>query len=291
MNKISLSAILGLLCAILLTGTVPGLAQSLQFTAIPDQNNAHLEERFDQVAVYLSEQLGVEVEYIPVKSYSASVAAFKNNQVQLAWFGGLSGIQARRGVPGSMVLAQGEEDQNFVTYFIAHQSTGLQPGTDFPVGIVDKTFTFGSKSSTSGRLMPEFFIQQHFYKSPREIFSRVGYSGDHSRTIALVQAGSYLIGAVNYQVWQHELAAGLIDPKQVQVIWQSPAYHDYNWTIRGDVDKVFGEGFSDKVQAALVEMDDPKLLQAFPRSKFIKADNSMYQDILDTAISVGLINY
>src|SRR5690606_11474371 len=181
------------------------------FTVISDQDETRLTERFGRVATYLSEQLGTEVRYIPVKSYPAAVAAFRNNQVQLAWFGGLTGVQARNLVPGSEAIAQGAEDTAFKSYVIAHTSTGLKPGDAFPEGIAGKSFTFGSKGSTSGRLMPEFFIRQHFNKSPEAIFSRVGFSGDHSRTLALVQSGAYEIGVLNYTVWEDELKQGRVD--------------------------------------------------------------------------------
>jgi phosphonate transport system substrate-binding protein len=101
------------------------------FTAIPDEDTARLQQRFGKVAQDLSDTVGTEVNYIPVKSYSASVAAFKNNDVQLAWLGGLSGVQARFGVPGAMAIAQGEADPEFISYFIAHSSTGLMPSKDF----------------------------------------------------------------------------------------------------------------------------------------------------------------
>lgn len=102
-------------------------ADTFVFTAIPDEDETKLVERFRGVADYLQEQLDVEVRYIPVKSYAAAVSAFRNNQVQLAWFGGLSGVQARRLVPGSEAIAQGVEDEAFETYFIANTSTGIQP--------------------------------------------------------------------------------------------------------------------------------------------------------------------
>ena len=110
-------------CAIAVAlATQASAADMFRFTAIPDQNTARLKERFDRVAVYLSGELGIDVEYIPVKSYAASVNAFKNDEVQLAWFGGLSGVKARRSVAGSQAIAQGEEDLEFVTYFIANAS-------------------------------------------------------------------------------------------------------------------------------------------------------------------------
>jgi phosphonate transport system substrate-binding protein len=242
------------------------------------------------VARYLAGELNVEVEFIPVKSYAAAITAFKNNQVQMAWFGGLSGVRARRAVRGALAIAQGYEDQFFVTYFIANSSTGLREQKDFPKGMEGKTFTFGSKGSTSGRLMPEFFIRKHLGKSPDDAFRRVGFSGDHSRTIALVQSGAYQVGAVNFKVWDNEIRAGRIDPAAVRIIWRTPTYPDYQWSVRGDLNRRWGSGFTDKVKFALLNMKDPSLLEAFPRKSFVPADNSDYTPILKTAKSIGLID-
>ena len=286
--KVCHQLVILLLVASLLTASAWGA--DFTFTAIPDQDTTRLQERFGKIADYLSEKLGITVKYVPVKSYSASVQAFKNNEVQLAWFGGLSGVQARIAVPNSVAIAQGAEDPDFISYFIANTSTGLSFSEKFPKDIADKTFTFGSKGSTSGRLMPEYFIREAFEgKAPREVFKRVGFSGDHSKTLALVQAGSYEVGAMNFKVWLKEVEAGKVDPTKVQVIWRTPGYPDYNWTIRGSVEETYGEGFIKKVQGALLDITDPAILNAFPRAKFIPADNSMYQSILDTAIEVGII--
>ncbi len=265
-------------------------AEIFVFTAIPDEDESRLRSRFDKVAAYLSGTLGVDVRFVPVKSYAAAVTAFRNNQVQLAWFGGLSGVRARRLVAGSQAIAQGEEDQRFVTYFIAHADTGLTQGKAFPMGIKGKTFTFGSKGSTSGRLMPEFHVRQNFNAAPNDVFSRVGYSGDHSRTIALVQSGAYQVGAVNFKVWENELKAGKIDLKKVSIIWKTPAYPDYQWTIRGDVNETFGAAFANRVKAALLDLRDSELLASFPRKRFVPAKNSDYQPILDVGKSIGLID-
>ena len=92
MHRIALSALpLATFLSLFAQGAA---AETFRFTAIPDEDQARLVERFSQVADYLEQRLGVEVEYVPVKSYSAAVTAFRNDQVQLAWFGGLSGVQA-----------------------------------------------------------------------------------------------------------------------------------------------------------------------------------------------------
>lgn len=272
------------------TDASAGTEQVFTFTAIPDQDEARLVTRFSQVADYLEAKLGVPVQYIPVKSYAAAVTAFRNDEVQLAWFGGLSGVQARLQVPDSRAIAQGAEDPYFRTYFIAHKDSGLSASEEFPSDIAGRRFTFGSKGSTSGRLMPEFHIRQALGQTPEDVFERVGFSGDHSATIAMVESGAFEVGAVNYKVWEAELAAGDIDPELVSVIWKTPPYPDYHWVIRGDVDDRFGENFADLVQQTLVELEDRAILDAFPRSAFIPASNEDYQPILDTAREIGLID-
>ncbi|UTJ07615.1 putative selenate ABC transporter substrate-binding protein [Arcobacter roscoffensis] len=265
-------------------------SQTFTFTAIPDQDETKLKERFSKLAVYLTKELGVDVKFVPVKSYSASVAAFRNNQVQLAWFGGFSGVKARLLVKDSQAIAQGVEDPKFYSYIIAHKSTGLDKAKTLPEAVKGKTFTFGSKGSTSGRLMPEYFIRETFNAAPADVFKKVGFSGNHSKTISLVQSGAYELGAVNYKVWDRELKAGNIDTSKVKVIYKTPDYYDYNFTIRADVDKNYGEGFIKKVQAALLKLDDRDILDAFPRAKFIEAKNSDYDKVLETGRKIGLID-
>ncbi|CAM4014640.1 putative selenate ABC transporter substrate-binding protein [Vreelandella rituensis] len=268
------------------------VANTLVFTAIPDEDETRLQERFQSVAGYLSEALDVDVRFIPVTSYAASVTAFRNNQVQLAWFGGFTGVQARQMVPGSIAIAQGVEDPEYKSYFIANHATGIKTHEEdtAPQALRDVTFSFGSQSSTSGRLMPEYFLREHLGASPEALFERVGFSGNHSRTISLVQSGAYQAGVVSYKAWENEVASGAVNLDQVQVIWETPTYPDYQWTVRGDVDARFGEGFTQRLQRALIDMDDPELLASFPRSGFIPAENADYQELVEVARQLDLLD-
>ena len=101
-------------------------AEALVFTAIPDEDESKLKERFGPMSEYLSKTLDIEVSYVPVKSYAAAVSAFRNGQVQLAWFGALSGVQARSTVPNCKLWLKALKIKRFWTYLIAHKSTGLK---------------------------------------------------------------------------------------------------------------------------------------------------------------------
>jgi phosphonate transport system substrate-binding protein len=257
----------------------------LRFSAIPDEKPTEQMERFRPVAKYLSSALGVKVEYVSVSNYSASVQAFKNGDIQFAWFGGLSGVQARAGVSGSHAIAQGVEDPNFFSYFIAHKDSGLTPSDQFPAGIKGKKFTFGSEGSTSGRLMPEFFIRKLGGAAPRNYFASVGFSGNHPATLAAVNSGSFDVGALSYTTYDNARPEAKAD---TIVLWKTPPYADYNLTAHPAIDEEFGAGVTDRLKAAWLAMPKALCETSFSRSGMIAAQNADFQAIEETAKSLDL---
>ena len=268
----------------------PSKSATLRFSAIPDQNSTELKEKFDALASHLSQKLGVPVQYVPATDYRASVEMFKNGDIQLAWFGGLTGVQARQAVPGARAIVQGDTDPNFVSYFVANRSAAVQPSESFPTDLAKLSFTFGPASSTSGRLMPEYYLRQHTGKSPAEFFGREpSFSESHDKTLELVEAGTVQGGVVNFEVYDKWVADKKIDPNTVRVIWKTPQYADYNFTAHPDLDEQFGAGFIDKLQQTLIAVEDPKLLSAFPRKKLIPAKNEDYAQIEQVARELGFL--
>jgi phosphonate transport system substrate-binding protein len=264
----------------------------LVFTAIPNESTTELKLKFDPVAAYLTEQLGVPVEYKPAANYEASVEYFKNGDAQLAWFGGLTGVRARDAVSGASAIAQGVVDPQYHSYFVANEKSDLQPSDQFPMGLAGKTFTFGSKGSTSGRLMPEYFIRKHAKQAPAEFLAgdQMNFSGAHDATAKAVEAGTYEAGALDYKTYDRMVAEGKLDPAKCRIIWQTPDYADYNWTAHPSLEETFGAGFTAKLQAALIGMKQPELLQAVNRPEgLIAASNEDFEGLRQLAIEVGLV--
>lgn len=263
--------------------------------AIPDQDPQKLQRQYTKLAAYLEKQLGVPVEYKPVTNYAAAVTAFKVGDLDLVWFGGLTGVQARLQVSGAAAIAQRDIDQKFHTVFIANKNSGL---TQFKTindlqQLKKHTFTFGSESSTSGRLMPQYFLQQAGIKLDN-FNGEVGFSGDHDKTIKLVEAGTYDAGAVNEKVWLQRVKSKEVDLNKVQVIWRSPAYYDYHWVINPQVKQRYGNDFVQKVQSAFLKLD-PKvpehkeILALLEADKFIPTKNSNYTQIEAVGRQIGKI--
>lgn len=280
-----------LVLALLILTACGEAKKTLRFTAIPASNTTELEQKFAPLAEHLSEQLGIEVEYVPTQDYSASVEAFINGDVHLAWFGGLTGVRARTAVEGARAIAQGKVDPLYKSYFIANDSSGLKPGPDFPMALEGRRFTFGSNSSTSGRLMPEYFIRKFTGKSPQEFFgSAMNFSGAHDKTAQQVQAGTFEAGAMDYKTYDRLVAEKKIDKSKCIVIWTTPPYADYNWTAHPDLEKSFGPGFIDKLQGVLVGLDRPELLEAIDRSEgLIKARNEEWDALEKLARELDLL--
>lgn len=261
---------------------------TLKFSAIPNIDAKFLKSEYEPVAKHLSEKLGVTVEYVPAADYAASVAMFTNDEIQMAWFGGLTGCQARKNVAGAKAVVKGELDANYKTYFIAPKSTTLTKSDDFPTAAKGKRFTFGNKSSTSGRLMPEFFIRKETGQTPEEFFAEVFFSGSHSNTIKLVVAGTWELGAVDFAEYENQVKRGDLKPEDCPIIWESPTYADYQFTVRPDLDARYGAGFAEKLTKVLLELD-ADMCDKFRRKKMVPATNADFQGIADVAKQLDLL--
>lgn len=271
-------------------------SDSLSVGAIPDQDPEKLQRLYGKLADYLSTELGVSVTYKPVTDYAAAVTAFKVGDLDLVWFGGLTGVQSRLQVPGAEAIAQRDIDAAFHSIFIASSASGIKP-IEEPADLAalkGKTFTFGSESSTSGRLMPQYFMGEAGV-TPEDFKGEPGFSDSHDATLKLVEAGSYDAGALNEQVWLDRVAAGEVDLNRVQAIWQTPAYYDYHWVVNsGQLNERYGEGFTDKIQAALLALDasDPnqaEILELFGAEQFIETENDNYAQIEAVGRKIGKI--
>ncbi len=268
---------------------------TLRISAIPDQDPELLNRLYPAVADRFAQATGQDVEYRPVTDYAAVVRAFQRGDIHLAWMGGLTGVQARELVPQARAIAQRDIDADFRSLFIANKSAGLEPFEDLSglQGLAGLTLTFGSETSTSGRLMPQYFMQEAGV-SEEDLRGSPGFSGSHDATIEAVASGSFDVGAVNEQVFTSAMEEGTVDLSQVDVVWRSPGYADYHWLIRPDVDDIFGEGTSQEVIDLLLGLDvekpdDAEILDLFGAESFIAAENSSYDRLKEIARAQGLL--
>ena len=264
----------------------------LTIGAIPDQDPEILVRNYDLLASYLAEEVGVDVEFEPVTEYDAAVTAFRVGDLDLVWFGGLTGVQARLQVEGAEAIAQRDIDETFTSVFIASTDSGIDPIDDVAglSALAGHSLTFGSDSSTSGRLMPQSFMDEAGV-ALEDLDGEPGFSGSHDATIELVEAGTFEVGALNSQVWAARVEEGEVDLDKVQLIFETPTYFDYHWVARPEL----GDDLNTEVADALKNLDasDPEqaeILEFFGAGSFIDTNSENYASIEAVGREIGKID-
>lgn len=260
--------------------------QVLRVTTIPEEAATEQMRKFGPLVRYLERQLGMKVEFTPVNDYPAAVEALVNKQVELAWLGGFTHVQAQIRSGGKIVpIAQREEDAQFRSVFIAQKDSGIKTLAD----LKGKQVSFGSQSSTSGHLMPRSFLLQAGI-DPEKDFKRIAYSGAHDATIASVVSGRVDAAALDITVWRKFVEEKKVDTSKVDVFYTTPPFYNYNWSVHADMPAALRE----RIAKALFDlsMDTPEgkeILTLNRATKYIPTRAENYKGLEAAGRSAGLI--
>jgi phosphonate transport system substrate-binding protein len=285
MRRLALQGALA--CALASAVSLPALADNavLRVSAIPDEAPTELQRKFAPLGKYLEAQTGMKVVFTPVTDYAAVVESLATRKIDLAWLGGFTFVQARIRTNGTAIpIAQREEDAKFTSKFIT-----ADPAIKSLTDLKGKTFAFGAPSSTSGSLMPRFFLQQAGL-NPEKDFRNVAFSGAHDATVAFVAAGKAEAGVLNASVWEKLVEQKKVDPEKVRVFATTPPYFDYNWTVRGDLDPALIKKLTDAFLKLDPSNPEHKEILALQRAaKFIPTRKENYDGIEKAALAAGLL--
>jgi len=266
--------------------SAPVSAQAvLKVSAIPDEAPTELQRKFAPLGAYLEKEIGMKVEFTPVTDYAAVVEGLAARKLDLVWLGGFTFVQARLRTGTAIPIVQREEDRIFTSKFIANAAAGINTLAD----LKGKNFSFGSVSSNSGHLMPRYFLLQNTL-NPEKDFKRVAFSGAHDATALQVESGKVEAGVLNASVWDKMVQEKKVDVSKVKVIYTTPTYFDYNWTVRGDLDPVLTKKLTD----AFLKLDGKnpvhkEIMDLQRASKFITTNADNYKGIEAAAREAGLL--
>lgn len=258
--------------------------KELRVSAIPDENPQEMLRIYSPFAEYLSKEIGIPVKFTPVVDYAATVEGLAANRLEMVWYGGLTSVQAAKQAKGARRIIMRKEDAEFKSHFITRKDTGIKTLRD----LKGKTFAFGSVSSTSGHLMPRYYLLKDGI-NPEKDFSKFSFSGAHDATAAWVEAGQVDAGALNFLVWDKLIETKKVDTSKVNIFWTTPPYVDYVWTVRAGVDKATVE----KITKAFLKLDyskpdDKKLLDLHRTKGYIAAKDEDWKGIEEAAVAAGL---
>ena len=274
-----------LAAAVLAFGGMVQAQQVFRITAIPDESPTELARKAEPLVKYLERKLEMKVEFTPVTDYAAAVETLANKQIDMAWFGGFTFVQAQQRSGGKVIpLVQREEDEKFRSVFIT-----TEPAIRSLADLKGKTLSFGSQSSTSGHLMPRSYLLAAGIDPDRDL-RRVAYSGAHDATVAAVASGKVDAGALNISVWDKLVADKKVDPSKVRVFYTTPTYFDYNWTVHADMPAPL----RDKLTRAMLDLspatpEGKQVLELQRATRFIPTKAENYKGIEAAARSAGLL--
>ena len=274
-----------LACALIATGAAAQAQAVFRITAIPDESPTELARKAGPLIKYLEANLGMKVEYTPVTDYAAAVEALVTKKVDMAWFGGFTFVQANVRSGGKVLpLVQREEDEKFRSVFITSD-----PAIKTLADLKGKDVSFGSQSSTSGHLMPRSYLLQSGL-NPEKDFRRVAYSGAHDATIAAVASGKVHAGALNISVWDKFVAEQKVDLSKVRVLFTTPPYYDYNWSVHADMPAALREKLTQALLAlSKATPEGREVLELQRATRFVPTKVDNYKGIEAAARSAELL--
>jgi len=261
-------------------------AAVLHVSAIPDEAPTELQRKFKPLGEYLKARTGMDVQFTPVSDYAAVVEGLATKKIDLAWLGGFTFVQAKLLTDGQVVpIVQRAEDEKFTSRFIVPINSPIKTIAE----LKGHTFAFGAPASTSGSLMPRYFLQQQGIDAGKD-FKSVAFSGAHDATVAFVASGRAEAGVLNASVMDKLVEAHNPNAEKVRVLATTPPFYDYNWTVRPGMDPALVKKLTDAFLALdAARPADKEILDLQRASKFIPTKASNYDGIEAAGKSAGLI--
>jgi len=182
-------------------------------------------------------------------------------------------------------IVQRVEDEQFTSRFIVPIGSTARSVSD----LKGKTFAFGAPSSTSGHLMPRYFLVRDGIEPDRD-FSTVAFSGAHDATVAFVASGRADAGVLNASVMDKLVESKNPNAARVRVLATTPPYYDYNWTVRPGMDAALVK----QLTQAFLKLDPAdaghaEILSLQRASRFIPTESSNYDGIEAAGKAAGLL--
>lgn len=266
-----------------LAGSGRAVEGPLRVSMIPTTDPSRMLRDAQPLVARLEQATGRKVSLTIPQNYAAVVEALVQGQVDVAHLGGFTFVQANARA-GAVPLVQRERDRDFHSKLITARED-VRSLAD----LRGKRFAFGDVNSTSGHLMPAYFMRKEGVDPA--VIDQAIYTGGHDATALAVAERRVDAGALDEAVWERLVREGKVDPGKVRVFWTTPPFVDYLWTARKDLDPAV----SRKVADAFLALDparpeDRPILELLSaKGRYVKVDVAAYGPLREAAIREGLL--
>jgi phosphonate transport system substrate-binding protein len=260
-----------------------GGPKTLRVSMIPTTAADKMLRESEPLKAYLEQATGAKVELTIPLNYAAVVEAFGADKVDIAYFGGFTYVQAHKRFD-AQPLVQRDRDQAFHSLFITQAGSPIGSLAD----LKGKQFAFGDVNSTSGHLMPEYFLRQQGVDL--DVIARAIYTGGHDATALAVANGKADAGALDEAVYARLVKDGKLDAAKLKVFYTTPPFFDYVWAARKALDPALADAF----RKAMLALDAGKpehkpVLDLLQATRYVPADDASYGPLREAATAAGLL--
>lgn len=290
-----LVTVLGLVGPLLSACGAPGAGgeakpATLRVGLIPNQSPDRVKAQYEPFRIYLVDKLKMPVELFVATDYNGVVEAMINNKLDVAYFGGVTYVQAKSRADVYPIVTEIDRITKTTKYhsvIITKADSPIRSLAD----LRDKRFAFGDINSTSGSLYPRLMLDAAgftFSDDPKVApagIAQVTYSGGHDATALAVQNGAVDAGGLEERILLRAQEAGTVDASKIRILQRSEPIEGYPWVVRGKLDK----GLVEQITAAFLEIKDPELLRLLRAEGYAKVTDREYEYVRQQSKRFGLL--
>lgn len=210
----------GLALGLTLTGA---LAQDINFGIISTESSQNLKADWQPLLDDMAKQTGFKVTAFFAPDYAGVIEAMRFNKVHVAWYGNKSAIEAVDRASGEVFAQMVNSDgtEGYYSHLIVHKDSPIKSLDDLLKKGKSYSFGNGDPNSTSGFVVPSFYVFAKNNIDPRTHF-KIVRSANHE-TNALAVANQQVDVATNNSENLAKIGEKFPEKrKDIRVIWTSP---------------------------------------------------------------------
>ena len=212
-----------LLSILLFAGTARAAQQEINFGIINTESSQNLRHIWGPFLADMEKHTGLKVKAFFASDYAGGVTAMQYNKIQLAWYGGKSAMEAVDRADGEVFMQTMDAAGvgGYYSHLVTHKDSPLNSEKDVLARAKDLTFGNGDPNSTSGFLVPGYYVFAQNNVDPKTIFKRT-LNANHE-TNALSAANKQVdVATCNSEVLERLEKTQPEKRKLIKVIWTSP---------------------------------------------------------------------
>ena len=220
---ITLGAIVAFCLCLFFGGSAYAARQELNFGIINTEASQNLKALWQPFLADMEKETGLKVNAFFASDYAGIVTGMQFNKVQLAWYGNVSAMHAVDRADGEVFVqvVHANGDGGYYSHLVAHKDLPLTSEKDVLARAKDLTFSNGDPNSTSGFLVPGYYVFAINNLDPKTIFKRT-LNANHETNALSVANKQVDVATCNSEVMErlaktHPDKRGLI-----KIIWTSP---------------------------------------------------------------------